>query len=370
MSGSVRKRGTTWQVRVYAGLDPDTGAKVWLTGTAPTRKAAGELGTDLLRDYRPDAKAMKELTFKQLVEEWWTIASPNLAPSTQRSEGDYLDRYILGRGLDRTLVAELTARQLDAHYRRLTADGLAPSTVRRVHGIIRRALQQAVRWEAVHRNVATSASPPRVQASKPTAPELADLRTLLAWLDANPKTHGRLRAMAHLAASTGARPGELCGLRWTRVAADAVTFAATVARGPDGETAERSTTKTGHDRVVPIDAGTALVLRDWRKTAVERALAAGRPLPDHVFPADDGTAWRPDAAARALTHAASAAKVKISWYGIRHLVATRLVAAGEDPRSIADRLGHDPAVLLKVYAASVPARGVELAERMAAELRG
>jgi hypothetical protein len=46
--------------------------------------------------------------------------------------------------------------------RRDGSGGLAPGTVRNIHRVLRRALQQGVAWQELGRNVAELASPPRV----------------------------------------------------------------------------------------------------------------------------------------------------------------------------------------------------------------
>jgi hypothetical protein len=41
MPGSVRKRGDSWEMRVYAGTDPETGKRKWVRATTKgTRRAA------------------------------------------------------------------------------------------------------------------------------------------------------------------------------------------------------------------------------------------------------------------------------------------------------------------------------------------
>ncbi len=41
MPGSMRKRGDSWELRVYAGTDPETGKRQWRSATTKgTRRAA------------------------------------------------------------------------------------------------------------------------------------------------------------------------------------------------------------------------------------------------------------------------------------------------------------------------------------------
>jgi hypothetical protein len=79
----------------------------------------------------------------------------------------YLEWAVLPE-LGQIQVSRLTAADLDHFYRRLLVEGgihrrpYAPSTIRRVHGIVRRALTQGVRWGWISSNPAIAATPPRV----------------------------------------------------------------------------------------------------------------------------------------------------------------------------------------------------------------
>lgn len=82
-------------------------------------------------------------------------------------------------------MAELEPADLDALYRRLLAsDGsggrpLAPGTVKRILGILRRALDQGVKWGWIGINPATATTPPRVPPSDIEPPSPGSLGRVL-----------------------------------------------------------------------------------------------------------------------------------------------------------------------------------------------
>jgi len=130
----------------------------------------------------------------------------------------------------------LTAEHLDALYRELERSGkrdgtgLAPKSVRHVHVMLRKALQDAVERGHVLRNVADLANPStQKQARSSAARERvwtgAQLQAFLAHVAAD-----RLYAAWHLFATTGLRRAELLGVRWTDVDLDGgrLTVAQTV----------------------------------------------------------------------------------------------------------------------------------------------
>ena len=64
--------------------------------------------------------------------------------------------------IGRTRLVKLTPEAVQALLNRKVAGGLSPSTVRRIHATLRRALTQAERWGLVSRNVAKLVTTPRV----------------------------------------------------------------------------------------------------------------------------------------------------------------------------------------------------------------
>jgi integrase len=111
----------------------------------------------------------------------------------------------------------LDTATLDRFYSELRGRGgvggrpMAPATVRQVHAILRRALDQAARWGWIPANPAALASPPRLGSAeiRPPTPEEVS-RLLETAYAADPD----LAVLLWLAATTGARRGELCALRW------------------------------------------------------------------------------------------------------------------------------------------------------------
>lgn len=93
----------------------------------------------------------------------------------------------------------------------ITADN-SPSTVRRAHAALHRALEQAVRWRLVPVNVAGLVDPPRPVRRDMTAFAPDQVRQLLAAAEGD-----RLEALYVLAVTAGFRQGQLLALRWADV---------------------------------------------------------------------------------------------------------------------------------------------------------
>ena len=86
-------------------------------------------------------------TVGESLDTWFEFAAPDFSPKTVKETRGYIDRSLMP-ALGTRRLAKLKPADLDAFYRRLLAPGgvggrpSSPGTVRRIHGILRRALNQ------------------------------------------------------------------------------------------------------------------------------------------------------------------------------------------------------------------------------------
>jgi hypothetical protein len=152
MAGSIRQRGRgTWELRVYIGLDPDSGRRRYATRTVHgTRRAATAALAELVED--AECSRVRAGTVGELLERWMAAASPAWSASTVRETRSLMRCHLLPH-LGHIHVTKLTAADIDDVYAHLLRRGgrddrpLSPGTVHRVHVVLHRALTQAVRWE-------------------------------------------------------------------------------------------------------------------------------------------------------------------------------------------------------------------------------
>ncbi len=101
----------------------------------------------------------------------------------------------------------------------LVAKGLAPNTIRNVRAVLRRALNQAMRWRLVTYNAASLVETPRIEQEEMSALTEQQARALLRTLKGD-----RLEALYRVALSLGLRRGEVLGLRWEDIDFEAATL--------------------------------------------------------------------------------------------------------------------------------------------------
>lgn len=264
---------------------------------------------------------------------------------------------------------------------RLAGDGtgLAPKSVRSVHTMLRKALQDAVERGHVLRNVADLSNPPTQRQARSRAAQRKvwtgeQMRAFLAHV-----TDDRLYAAWLLFATTGMRRGEVAGLRWVDVDLEAarlqVAQTVTVA-GNVLVWAEDARTEAGA-RTIALDPVTTAALRAHRARQREERMLMGPGWVDDshgplVFAQADGSATHPDRFLRLLaTRAKGCGLPVIDVHGLRHSYATAALRAGVSPEVLSKRLGHaDVAITLSIYAHVRPSDDEDAAVRAAAAILG
>jgi integrase len=376
----IRKRRDSLQVQVYAGRDPLTGRKRYVSQQVPgqtkaSMRQAKQVEARLLEEVGAGRhKGSRSRTMSELLERWleWRPTVRPIAPTTVSSYRAAMDRYILP-ALGKLPVRQVDAATLDAFYAHLRTRGgkdgrpLKASTVHEVHAVLSGALKQAVVWGWIGHNPAKQATAPTVEKPDVQPPSAEDAARLLAIaMGESPE----LGLFLRLAVVLGARRGELCSLRWPDIDFDhgQVLIAGNVVRVPRKALVHKDT-KTHAKRRVAVGAGTLDLLRVHRVAQAKQALACGATLPvdAYVFShVPDGTKpIDPDGVSHRFLRLARRLEVNCRLHDLRHFMVTQLVARGVDWRTVSGRAGHaDGHMTLGTYAHFQHAQDRQAAEFM------
>ena len=375
VKGSIRHRGgDSWQVRVSLGPDPETGrygiTSRWVHGTKrDAQRAVAELITDVERGGHRENRTRSSVS--ELLDQWMDhIETQGRAPTTLVRYRSAISTNIKPR-LGKVAINKVGPADLDRFYGQLTRAGLGPLSVRKSHAILSAAFNQAVRWGWIDANPVLRASPPGIRGREIRPPEIDEIRLLLA---ACAEDHEELGSLIYIAATTGARRGELCGLRWTDVDLDLATL--TIARSisdADKEVTVKET-KTRQARRIALDSSSVSVLREQRNRVDAQAEAAGVALAPAAYvwsqDLDAATPYRPDRVTGNFRTLRDQLGLRhVTFHSLRHFTATTLAASGVGIRTIAGRLGHaNPAITLRTYAHFLDAADREAAAALGAAL--
>jgi integrase len=348
----IRKRegrnGVSYQVRVEYPPDPTTGRRVQKTETYRTKKEAEarvrDWRTEIARGVAVDATKMNVAEYLR----YWLETSVRHAArrSTYVSYARNVEKHLIPE-VGHIGVQKLQPNQVQALYTKKLgggrADGrqggLSPRTVRYLHTILHRALQQAVKWDMIGRNVCDATDPPRVMQRPVMAWTVAEARQFL-----EVATTDRWSAIWITALTTGMRRGELLGMRWRDI--DFERGVLNVQQCLVAVAGERyfEPPKTAKGRrVVALSSETVAALREHRARQNVRRLALGPAWRDGdlVFTVDNGgPIWPDDVSHRFAALVEKAGVPCIRLHGTRHTHATLLLRKGVHLKIVSERLGH------------------------------
>ena len=147
-------------------------------------------------------------TVEQYLDGWIETAKLQIRGSTWRRYSDFVRVHIVP-SLGKIPLIKLTPQQVQLLYTRKLAEGLSSTTVHHIHGVLHRALKDALRMGLVQRNVADMVRAPRRSTREMETLSEEQAKTFLSAV-----TGDRFAALYVLALTTGMRQGELLGLRW------------------------------------------------------------------------------------------------------------------------------------------------------------
>lgn len=360
----VRRSDGRWA----AAVSLPNGGRKWIYGR--TRKDVADRMAAVLNEIqRGKLPAPETMTVGDLLKQWLAEgAKASVRSSTYRSYSDIVTLH-LEPELGRVRLTKLQPAHVERLLKRKLDSGLSARRVEYIRAVLRRALNRAVRWELVSRNVATLIDVPRVVRPEVQPFTPAEIKAFLQAVRGD-----RLEALYVLALGAGLRQGELLGLTWHDV--DVNAFTVTVRRSLQRvngrfEFVEPKSTRSRRTVALPKSTVEALQQHLWRQGQERRA--AGPKWEDHdlVFASVLG---RPLDGTN-MTHRfqkllAKAGLPRRRFHDLRHSCATLLLAQGVPARVVMEILGHSQiSVTMNTYSHVLPEVQRAAADQMDSILR-
>ena len=268
------------------------------------------------------------------------VVKPSASHRTYSTHAQQIRTHITPT-LGRIKLKYLRKAHIDWLYREKLEAGLAPSTVRRVHAVLHKALEEAIKGDLIPRNPATHANKPKV---KQDEIEPLDASEAAAFLTA--AKGDRFEALYILCLMCGLRQGEALALRWRDIDLDEGTLRINLqlqrVRGGGG--LRFSEPKNASRRTVGLPQKAVSALKSHRKRQLEEKLAAGPLYRDEglVFASGHGT---PIDAQNVVNRyykplLKRAGLPPIRFHDLRHSCLSLLAQHGEPIRDLQALAGH------------------------------
>lgn len=358
--GSIFQRADgRWSAYVSTGA----GGRRYLYGR--TRQ---EVGSKLLAALKAQVDGLPlpgdRLTVGGFMPDWVAGQRHRLRPSTWSRYEEYLRVHVVPQ-LGQVPLAKLSPQHLDRLYDNRVRAGLSTTTVLHIHRVMHRALEHAVRYGLVTRNVAKLVDAPRPAHHEMAVLSVEQVHRLLDVAGGPP-----MEALIAVAVSTGMRKGELLGLRWRDIDLDrrVVSVKGTLQR-VDGQLRIVPPKTRKSRRQVELSGFAVDALRRHRAGQVQQRLLVGPEWNelDLVFPNVYG---RPQEGwhmvySRFYRLLDTAGLPRIRFHDLRHTAASLMLGRGVHPKIVSEMLGHATiAITLDLYSHVTPTMQRQAADAM------
>jgi integrase len=341
MRGHITKRGKdSYSIAVSLGRDPTTGKYKykWLSVKGTRKDAEKRLSELIHRLDMGNFITTSKTTVADYLRRWLQeYVKPNLSPrGFERYES--IARVHLIPNLGAIALTQLRPEHLQRQYASKLSSGLSPRSVRYQHVVLHKALQTAMKWGLVARNVADGVDVPHARQAEMQTWDEYELSQFLEIAKDSP-----YYALFHTALFTGMRRSELLALQWRDIDFHQVHVSRSLHQLRDHTYVFTQPKSARSRRTIALSPSSVFILRDHkdRQAGIRAMLGLSLKGDDLVFSTPEGKPLRPNTISRAWTALAARADIRvIRLHDARHTHASLMLKQGVHPKIVQERLGH------------------------------
>lgn len=357
---SVQKNGkayTYYEARATVGFDPGTGKQIQKSITGKTQKEVAQKLRQITTALDDGTyKAPSKLTVGEWLDIWTRDYLGGVKASTAYLYKKNVELYIAPR-LGKIRLETLNAHTVQHFYNELVTptDGktnpLSAKTVKNIHGVFHKALQQAVLIGYLRVNPTDACTLPRIIKKEMHPLEEEQVAAFLKEVQGSPHEY-----LYKIALFTGLREGEVLGLGWEHI--DLENGILTVKRQLRKEQKKGgqyyfSPPKNNRARSISLAPSVVLLFRLQKLAQNSMRMEAGDAWQENglVFSNQTGgyLSYRTvyDCFKRIVKKIGSPAT---RFHDLRHTYAVACIKSGDDIKTVQENLGHATAAFtLDVY---------------------
>lgn len=374
--GTIRKRSDgRWEARYSVGFDPKTGKQIQRSIYGKTQKEVRQklarVTTEL--DEGTYLEPVKD-TLAEWLDTWLsTYVAYSVKPYTLASYQGTCERHIKP-ALGRIKLSNLTAPQIQRFYNELlTEKKLSPKTVKNVHGVLHKALEQAVKLDMIRFNPTESCDLPKSSRKEIKPMEQEDITNFLQAICGN-----KYEAVYRVTLFTGMREGEVLGLTWDCVDFERNTIFVNKQLQKTtkvGGIYTLAPTKNGRSRVITVAPSVMEVLKQQKSQQLQMQLLAGEMWDNPwnlVFTNEMGGHLCHFTVYKHFKNIVKEMGLESKrFHDLRHSYAVAAIESGDDIKTVQSNLGHATASFtLDVYGHVSQKMKQQSADRMEAFIQG
>lgn len=372
---TVKRNGqeyTYWEARCTVGYDLGTGKQIQRSISGKTQKEVAQKLKQLAIEVdKGTYQAPVRLTLREWLETWQKDYLGDVKASTAYLYGRNIDQYIVPH-LGAVKLEALTAPMVQQLYNTLLSPDkenvkpLSPKTIRNIHGVLHKALQQAVQVGYLRVNPADACKPPRAPKKEMHPLNENELSAFLKAIQGHPYEY-----LYKITLFTGLREGEVLGLTWDCLDLDHGTLIVKQQiqkeRKKGGEYYFDSP-KNSKSRVLSLAPSVVQLFRLQKIRQNTMRVEAGGNWTENnlVFTRADGGYFSSRTAYNSFKRVVQEIGAPdVRFHDLRHSYAVAAIKSGDDIKTVQENLGHATAAFtLDVYAHVTEQMKRDSAQRM------
>lgn len=359
--GSFQERNGRWTLTITVGRDPLTGKVKRKSFTGKSKQEAREKKNNYIAAQKNGTYIEPScITTGQWLIFWFNeYKKKSLSPTTIDRYESIINTHLIP-SLGSIKLQELETDHIQVLYNNKSINGkkdgkgLAATSVKYIHTILRASLEKALRLGHINKNPAIECTLPKVTQCEVDVISEEDIIKLRSNLDFN----NTLDMAILLNLLTGLRKGELTALTWSDIDFEnnSITINKTAVRIIDRDNKDNSDNninkykyiikepKTASSkRNIPLSASIVPLLKKHHKRIIEENLKSGRNQTEYnlVFPTKNGTLISSPNLSRHWKKILKKSNIDyIKFHALRHTFASLLNGKNENPKVIQLLLGH------------------------------
>ena len=362
-AGTIRKKTvirngkeyTYWEARYSVGTDTGSGKQIQKSISGKTQAEVRKKLTSVIGkiDNSTYSEAPDKITVKEWLEIWQAEYIGDVKPFTVKSYQTQIENHIVP-ALGAVKLSALNTPQIQKFYNALGKGDkpLSPKSIKNVHGVLHRALQQAVEVKYIMYNPSDACKLPRVERKEIQPFSDAQIKQFLTAVESH-----RFATLYKVTLFTGMREGEVMGLQWSCV--DFANGTITISKQLQKEKQKNAQyylapLKNDKTRIIVPAPSVMRLLKARREEQILQRFKMGAEWNnefDLVFTDETG---------KHLAHAtvyncfkriaASIGAPNTRFHDLRHSYAVAAIQSGDDIKTVQGNLGHATASFtLDVY---------------------